>query len=110
MAKENVLQELPPHHRVQWIGFKTILLKEVKRFLRLWIQTLLPPIVTMSLYFLIFGRLVGSRVGPVEGYSYISFIAPGVIMLSMLTNTYANVSSSFFIEIYKHYYAEAFHL
>lgn len=84
--------------QVQWVGFVTILRKEVRRFLRLWVQTIVPPMVTMSLYFLIFGHLVGQRVGTIEGYPYVSFIAPGIIMLSMLTNTYANVSSSFFIE------------
>lgn len=82
----------------QKIAFYTVIKKEVSRFLRLWLQTILPPFVTMSLYFLIFGQLVGSRVGPIHDQPYILFIAPGIIMLSMLTNTYANVSSSFFIE------------
>lgn len=82
----------------QKIAFYTIVRKEVHRFMRLWKQTLLPPMITMFLYFLIFGQLVGAKVGNVSGQPYILFIAPGIIMLSMLTNTYANVSSSFFIE------------
>lgn len=82
----------------QIIAFNTVIKKEVSRFLRLWQQTLLPPLVTMFLYFLIFGQLVGSRVGEIHGQPYIVFITPGIIMLSMLTNTYANVASSFFIE------------
>lgn len=82
----------------QRVAFYTLLRKEVGRFLRLWQQTLLPPMITMFLYFLIFGELVGSRVGNIHDQPYIVFIAPGIIMLSMLTNTYANVSSSFFIE------------
>ena len=82
----------------QRVAFYTVIKKEVHRFLRLWLQTLLPPMITMFLYFLIFGELVGSKVGQVHDQPYILFIAPGIIMLSMLTNTYANVSSSFFIE------------
>lgn len=82
----------------QKVAFYTVINKEVRRFFRLWQQTLLPPMITMFLYFLIFGELVGSKVGAVHNQPYILFIAPGIIMLSMLTNTYANVSSSFFIE------------
>jgi len=80
----------------QWIAFLTILQKEVKRFTRIWIQTLLPPAITMILYFVIFGKLIGSRIGDMGGFSYIEFVAPGLIMMSVLTNSYANVSSSFF--------------
>jgi ABC-2 type transport system permease protein len=80
----------------QWIAFLTILNKEIKRFTRIWIQTLLPPAITMVLYFVIFGQLIGSRIGDMGGFSYIEFVAPGLIMMAVLTNSYANVSSSFF--------------
>ena len=78
------------------VAYMTLVRREVKRFMRIWIQTLTPPVVTTSLYFLIFGKLIGSRVGLVNGVSYIDFIAPGLIMMSLLTNAYSNVSSSFF--------------
>ncbi len=80
----------------QWIAFLTILRKEIKRFTRIWIQTLLPPAITMVLYFVIFGKLIGSRIGDMGGFSYIEFVAPGLIMMAVITNAYANVSSSFF--------------
>ncbi|HSC66995.1 MAG TPA: ABC transporter permease [Cellvibrio sp.] len=80
----------------QWIAFLTILHKEIKRFTRIWIQTLLPPAITMILYFVIFGKLIGSRIGDMGGFSYIEFVAPGLIMMAVITNAYANVSSSFF--------------
>lgn len=80
----------------QWIAFLTILRKEIKRFTRIWIQTLLPPAITMVLYFVIFGKLIGSRIGEMGGFSYIEFVAPGLIMMAVITNAYANVSSSFF--------------
>lgn len=80
----------------QWIAFSTILRKEIKRFTRIWVQTLLPPVVTMALYFVIFGTLIGSRIGDMGGFSYIQFVAPGLIMMAVLTNAYSNVVSSFF--------------
>ena len=80
----------------QWIAFLTILRKEIKRFTRIWIHTLLPPAITMILYFVIFGKLIGSRIGDMAGFSYIEFVAPGLIMMAVITNAYANVSSSFF--------------
>lgn len=80
----------------QWIAFRTILRKEIKRFTRIWVQTLLPPAITMALYFVIFGKLIGSRIGQMDGFSYIQFVAPGLIMMSVLTNSYSNVVSSFF--------------
>lgn len=80
----------------QWIAFSTILRKEIKRFTRIWVQTLLPPVVTMALYFVIFGKLIGSRIGDMGGFSYIQFVAPGLIMMAVLTNAYSNVVSSFF--------------
>lgn len=80
----------------QWIAFLSIMSKEIRRFTRIWVQTLLPPAITMVLYFVIFGKLVGERIGEMGGHSYINFVAPGLIMMSVLTNSYANVSSSFF--------------
>ncbi len=80
----------------QWVAFTTILIKEIKRILRIWPQTLLPPVITMTLYFVIFGQMIGSRVGEMGGVSYMQFIVPGLIMMSVITNAYANVASSFF--------------
>lgn len=78
------------------VALKTIAWKETYRYLRIWVQTLLPPAITMSLYFVIFGNLIGPRIGPMEGYSYMEFIVPGIIMMSVITNSYSNVVSSFF--------------
>ncbi|MBV7314127.1 ABC transporter permease [Shewanella sp. NIFS-20-20] len=78
------------------IAFKSILIKEINRFTRIWVQTLVPPAITMTLYFLIFGNLVGSRIGEMGGVSYMAFIAPGLIMMSVITNSYSNVASSFY--------------
>ncbi len=80
----------------KWISFRTILLKEVRRILRIWPQTLLPPVITMSLYFVIFGKMIGSRVGEMGGVPYMQFIVPGLIMMAIITNSYSNVVSSFF--------------
>ena len=79
-----------------WIAFQTIVLREIRRFTRIWPQTLLPPAVTMTLYFIIFGNLIGSRIGDMGGYDYMQFIVPGLIMMAVITNSYANVVSSFF--------------
>lgn len=78
------------------IALKSILTKEVQRFLRIWVQTLVPPAITISLYFIIFGSLIGSRIGKMGGFDYMSFIVPGLIMMSVITNSYSNVASSFF--------------
>ena len=86
----------PPRARTRWIGFQTIVLREFGRILRIWGQTIVPSVVTAALYFLIFGSLIGSRVGQMDGIDYRQFIAPGLIMMSVITNAYANVSSSFF--------------
>ncbi|MEO0574930.1 MAG: ABC transporter permease [Pseudomonadota bacterium] len=79
-----------------WVAFTTIVRKEVVRVLRIWVQTIVPPAITMTLYFLIFGTLIGSRIGTMDGFSYMEFIAPGLIMMSVITNSYGNVVSSFF--------------
>lgn len=81
---------------INWVGFKTIVAKEVMRVVRIWVQTLVPPAITMTLYFVIFGNLIGSRIGTMDGYSYMQFIAPGLVMMSVITNSYGNVVSSFF--------------
>ncbi|MGY5450698.1 ABC transporter permease [Agarivorans sp. MS3-6] len=77
-------------------ALSSILTKEIIRFGRIWVQTLVPPVITMSLYFVIFGNLIGSRIGEMGGYSYMQFIVPGLIMMSVITNSYSNVASSFF--------------
>ncbi len=84
-----------------FIAFKAIVTKECVRFLRIWVQTLVPPAITMTLYFVIFGHLIGSRVGELQGFSYVEFITPGLIMLSLINNAYSNVSSSFFSTKYQ---------
>lgn len=78
------------------IALLSILYKEIHRFLRIWVQTLVPPAITISLYFVIFGTLIGSRIGEMGGFSYMEFIVPGLIMMSVITNSYSNVASSFF--------------
>lgn len=78
------------------IGLWTLTVKEVRRFLRIWVQTLVPPAVTMSLYFVIFGSLIGPRIGSMDGFDYIQFMIPGLIMMSVITNSYNNVVSSFY--------------
>ena len=79
-----------------WIALGTIARREVSRILRIWSQTLVPPAITMTLYFLIFGGLIGSRIGDMGGYSYMQFIVPGLVMMSVIQNSYGNISSSFF--------------
>jgi ABC-2 type transport system permease protein len=82
--------------RANCIAFKTILIKEILRFMRIWVQTILPAAVTMSLYFIIFGRLIGSQIGAINGFTYMQYIVPGLIMMAVITNSYANVVSSFY--------------
>ena len=82
--------------RSQWHAFSTLVIKEYNRIVRIWIQTILPPAITMTLYFIIFGSLIGRRIGRMDGFDYMEFIAPGLIMLSVITNSYGNVVSSFF--------------
>jgi ABC-2 type transport system permease protein len=78
------------------VGLKTIVRKEFFRVVRIWVQTIVPPAITMTLYFIIFGNLIGRRIGTMDGYDYMQFIAPGLIMMSVITNSYGNVVSSFF--------------
>ena len=82
--------------RENLVALQSILSKEITRYFRIWVQTLLPPAITMTLYFVIFGNLIGSRVGEMGGVSYMAYITPGIIMMSVITNSYSNVVSSFF--------------
>lgn len=77
-------------------ALKSLAVKETNRYLRIWVQTLVPPVITTSLYFIIFGNLIGGRIGEMGGFSYMEFIVPGLIMMSVITSSYSNVSSSFF--------------
>src|SRR5579871_1429934 len=81
---------------LRWIGFKTIVIREYSRIIRIWGQTIVPSAVTATLYFVIFGSLIGRRVGAMGGFDYMQYIAPGLIMMAVITNSYANVVSSFF--------------
>ena len=89
-----------------WIAFQTILIKEILRFARIWIQTVLPPVVTTTLYFIIFGTLIGDRIGEMDGYSYIDFIVPGLILMAVISHSYANVVSSFYSSKFQHHIEE----
>ena len=81
---------------IYWTAFRTLLVKEILRFARIWVQTILPPVITMALYFIIFGKLIGSQIGDIEGFRYIDFIVPGLILMSVISNSYANTVSSFY--------------
>ena len=82
--------------KLNTVGFNTIVLREFHRIVRIWGQTIVPPAITATLYFIIFGSLIGRRIGVMGGYNYIQYIAPGLIMMSVITNSYGNVVSSFF--------------
>jgi len=86
----------------QWIAYLTIVHKEVNRFLRIWSQTLLPPIMTQTLYFVIFGKFIGSQIGGIQGISYMAFIVPGLVMMAVINNSFANVVGSFFSSKFQH--------
>ena len=86
----------PSALEINLVGLATIVRKEVRRVLRIWIQTIIPPAITMTLYFIIFGSLIGRRIGDMDGVPYTTFIAPGLIMMSVITNSFGNVVSSFF--------------
>ncbi|WP_299257138.1 ABC transporter permease [uncultured Kushneria sp.] len=82
--------------RQMMVALWTIVRSEIRRFMRIWPQTLLPPSITMTMYFIIFGNLIGSRIGKMDGVDYMDYIVPGLIMMSVITNSYSNVASSFF--------------
>ena len=79
-----------------FVAYKTIVQKEINRFLRIWMQTILPPAISMTLYFIIFGNLIGARIGKMQDFNYMEFIAPGIVMMAIINNSYGNVVSSFF--------------
>lgn len=85
-----------PRVHLYAVALQTLVIKEVNRFMRIWLQTILPPAITMGLYFVIFGNLIGPRIGAMGGYPYMQYIAPGIIMMAIITNAYSNVVSSFF--------------
>jgi ABC-2 type transport system permease protein len=82
--------------QIQWVGFKTIARKETVRIFRIWTQTLLPSVITITLYFLIFGNIIGERLGSINGHTYMQFIVPGLIMMAVINNAFSNVVSTFF--------------
>lgn len=82
--------------QAKWIAFYTMLRKDVVRIFRIWVQTFLPSVITSSLYFLIFGKVLGSRIGTMQGIPYMEFVVPGLVMMAILTNAYANSSFTFF--------------
>lgn len=88
------------------VAFQTIVTKEFLRFIRIWIQTVLPAAITTALYFLIFGTLIGERIGPMDGVDYIDFIVPGLILMAVITNSYANTVSSFYQSKFSHFIEE----
>lgn len=92
--------------RETFLAFLTIVTKEVRRFLRIWPQTLVPPAITVTLYYIIFGSLIGSRIGTMGGFDYMQFVVPGLIMMSVINNAYANVVSSFFGAKFQHHIEE----
>ncbi|MFQ5620500.1 MAG: ABC transporter permease [Candidatus Nanoarchaeia archaeon] len=91
-----------------WVAFQTIVIKEVSRVLRIWKQTIFPSAITMTLYFIIFGNLIGSQINDIGGFSYMQFIVPGLIMMAVITNTYMNVCSSFYVSKFNRQIEELF--
>ena len=89
-----------------WIAYQTIATREFLRFIRIWVQTVMPAAVTTVLYFLIFGTLIGDRIGPMDGFAYIDFIVPGLILMAVITNAYANTVSSFYQSKFGHFIEE----
>lgn len=87
-------------------AFYTIVTKEIRRFLRIWLQTILPPMITTALYFIIFGQLIGSQLSAIAGYTYMDYIVPGLILMAVITNSYGNVVSSFYGAKFSHYVEE----
>ncbi|WP_132977919.1 ABC transporter permease [Thiobaca trueperi] len=89
-----------------WITFQTIFTKEILRFTRIWVQTILPSVITTTLYFVIFGRLIGDRIGTMGGFDYLDFIVPGLVLMGVITNSYSNVVSSFYSSKFSRYIEE----
>jgi ABC-2 type transport system permease protein len=78
------------------IAYRTIARREIVRIVRIWTQTLIPPVITITLYYVIFGKLIGGRIGTIEGFGYMQYLVPGMVMMSVINNSYMNISSSFF--------------
>ncbi len=89
-----------------WVTFQTIFTKEILRFTRIWVQTILPSVITTTLYFVIFGRLIGDRIGTMGGFDYLDFIVPGLVLMGVITNSYSNVVSSFYSSKFSRYIEE----
>jgi len=89
-----------------WTAYKTIVTKEILRFARIWVQTIVPPVITTSLYLLIFGGLMGGRIGQMQGIDYLHFIVPGIILMTVIMQSYANTVSSFFMTKYNNSFEE----
>ena len=85
---------MTPHEKL--VALRAIATKEILRFSRIWLQTVVPPVITTALYFVIFGNLIGPRIGKMDGFDYMEFIIPGLIMMAVITNSYSNVVSSFY--------------
>jgi ABC-2 type transport system permease protein len=94
------------NRQVNWVGYRTIVRKEVTRILRIWGQTVVPPAITMTLYFIVFGNLIGRRIGEMGGFDYMQFIVPGLVMMSVITSSYGNMVSSFFGAKFGHHIEE----
>ncbi|MBK1724038.1 ABC transporter permease [Thiocystis violacea] len=92
--------------RRYWVTFETIVTKEILRFARIWVQTILPSVITTTLYFVIFGRLIGERIGTMDGFPYLDFIVPGLVLMGVITNSYSNVVSSFYSSKFSRYIEE----
>ncbi len=84
-----------------WTAYRTIVVREILRFSRIWVQTIFPPVITTALYFVIFGNLIGPKIGSMDGHNYMDFIVPGLIMMAIITNAYSNVVSSFYSSKYQ---------
>lgn len=84
-----------------WTAYRTIVVREILRFTRIWVQTIIPPVITTALYFVIFGNLIGPKIGIMDGHNYMDFIVPGLIMMAIITNSYSNVVSSFYSSKYQ---------
>ena len=94
------------YFRANLTAYNTIVIKEILRFSRIWLQTIVPPAITTTLYFIIFGRLIGSQLSDIDNYSYMDYIVPGLIIMSIITNSYANVVSSFYGTKFHHHIEE----
>jgi len=102
----NALAVASANRRSQWIAYYTIVRREVRRTLRIWTQTLLPSAISISLYYVIFGALIGQRIGTISGFSYMQFVVPGLVMMAVITNAYNNVVSSFFAAKFQRFVEE----